>query len=227
MGASVGIGGLIIGISMLVVFSMAITAFDSQVESSLVTIESASVPLPSIAVENANMFEHAIHSITATTPGSGFTMDGDGFGWLTASNGTSTDCSGFEARFVPDGNDGIGAITVLNHGNCKDPVIVVDAVRSGLGDGDDPVFSTTIRSYVYSNLTNTGSVTIPTEEILVFFDGSHVLVHQQTMQNQISHSNLFSGETTDMVWRNVDAASERLTFTVGETTVSQSIVKIL
>ena len=61
MGASVGIGGLIIGVSMLVVFSMAITAFDSQVATGLDAIESASVPDPSFTIDDATISQFAIH----------------------------------------------------------------------------------------------------------------------------------------------------------------------
>ncbi|HII37817.1 MAG TPA: hypothetical protein HA354_04915, partial [Candidatus Poseidoniaceae archaeon] len=46
MGASVGIGGLIVGTSMLVVLALAVNAIDLRLESSLETIESANEPIP-------------------------------------------------------------------------------------------------------------------------------------------------------------------------------------
>ena len=42
MGASVGIGGLIVGTSMLVVLALAVNAIDLRLESSLETIDSVS-----------------------------------------------------------------------------------------------------------------------------------------------------------------------------------------
>ena len=46
MSGSVGVGGLIIGISMLVIFSMAYQAISLQIESGVDRIEDADEPLP-------------------------------------------------------------------------------------------------------------------------------------------------------------------------------------
>ena len=54
MGASVGIGGLIVGTSMMVVFALAITTLDLRMESSLETLDSANDPLPSFMIDNAD-----------------------------------------------------------------------------------------------------------------------------------------------------------------------------
>ena len=96
MGASVGIGGLIIGVSMLVVFSMAITAFDSQVATGLDAIESASVPDPSFTIDDATISQFAIHelSISAGNRGTGY-VDG-----IVRANVGSDECGGFSAQFT-------------------------------------------------------------------------------------------------------------------------------
>ncbi|MGB1234005.1 MAG: hypothetical protein ACPHF0_07550, partial [Poseidonia sp.] len=53
MGASVGVGGLIIGISMLVVFSMAYQAISLQIESGVDRIEEADEPTPTFTIDDA------------------------------------------------------------------------------------------------------------------------------------------------------------------------------
>ena len=55
MGASVGVGGLIVGTSMLVVLALAVNAIDLRLESSLETIESANEPLPTFSIDNADI----------------------------------------------------------------------------------------------------------------------------------------------------------------------------
>ena len=55
MGASVGVGGLIVGTSMLVVLALAVNAIDLRLESSLETIESANEPIPAFTIDNADL----------------------------------------------------------------------------------------------------------------------------------------------------------------------------
>ena len=50
MSGSVGVGGLIIGISMLVIFSMAYQAISLQIESGVDRIEDADEPLPALSL---------------------------------------------------------------------------------------------------------------------------------------------------------------------------------
>ena len=95
MGASVGIGGLIVGISMLVVFSMAISALDAQVATGLDAIESASVPDPSFTIDDVNIAQHVIHevSMSAGNQGTGY------FDGILRANVGSDECGGFSAIF--------------------------------------------------------------------------------------------------------------------------------
>ena len=60
MGASVGIGGLIVGISMLVVFSMAYQSISSQIESGLDRLDDADEPIPTFTIDDAILFDGAV-----------------------------------------------------------------------------------------------------------------------------------------------------------------------
>ena len=53
MCASVGIGGLIVGTSMMVVFALAVNVIDIRVDSSLDTLDSANEPLPTFTIDVA------------------------------------------------------------------------------------------------------------------------------------------------------------------------------
>ena len=70
MGASVGVGGLIIGISMLVVFSMAYQAISLQVDSGVDRIEdAANEPAPTFTIDDAIIYSGAIVNVTITSGG--------------------------------------------------------------------------------------------------------------------------------------------------------------
>ena len=108
MGASVGIGGLIVGTSMMVVFALAITTLDLRMESSLETLDSANDPLPSFVIENADFWEGAIIDVNIVDAGAGY-VDG------TLS---TTGPGGFAASFTVDPVTGeIDSVTVTSHGN--------------------------------------------------------------------------------------------------------------
>ena len=64
MGASVGVGGLIIGISMLVVFSMAYQAISLQIDSGVDRIEEADEPAPTFTIDDAVIFTGAMVDVT-------------------------------------------------------------------------------------------------------------------------------------------------------------------
>ena len=72
MGASVGVGGLVIGISMLVVFSMAYQAITMQIESGIDRIEDADEPIPTFTIDDAVIFTGAIVDVTITSGGAGY-----------------------------------------------------------------------------------------------------------------------------------------------------------
>ena len=72
MGASVGVGGLIIGISMLVVFSMAHQAISLQIESGVDRIEDADEPTPTIRIDDAVIYIGAIVDVSIVDGGAGY-----------------------------------------------------------------------------------------------------------------------------------------------------------
>ena len=76
MGASVGIGGLIIGISMLVVFSMAYQSIAAQIDSGIDRIDEADGPLPAFATDDAEIWEGAIVAVSITSGGGGYSAGG-------------------------------------------------------------------------------------------------------------------------------------------------------
>ena len=60
MAGSVGIGGLIIGVSLLVVFSMAVQTMGYQMQSSMDSLEAAAEPVPSFSVDSSNFTKNII-----------------------------------------------------------------------------------------------------------------------------------------------------------------------
>ena len=189
MGASVGIGGLIVGTSMMVVFALAITAIDLRVESSLETLDSANDPLPSFVIENADFWEGAIIDVNIVDPGAGYV------------NGTlsTVGAGGFAASFTVDPNTGeIVSVTVTSHGNYSStpplPDIQVDG-QPGVATPAD--LEAVMGSIIHTNVTNTGSVTLPYNEVWFFLDGGERL---QSMESILGgpgvSTNWYSGEPT-------------------------------
>jgi len=218
MGASVGVGGLIIGISMLVVFSMAVTTLNSQMATSLEAIESAHTPEPILTIDNARYLD-AIEAI-ALDP-----LAGTGTGYV---DGTliSSDCPGFSVPFTVDGDGKIISLdSIVNRGICSaDPASI--QVKDQTGDGN-AVFSSTVSPYLHANITNSGSETLSTNEAWIFFDGSSpttINSGDSQFNPSISASNWFSGETISLISADQGTPYTRLSLTVGETSVSRIIV---
>ena len=194
MGASVGIGGLIVGTSMMVVFALAITAIDLRVESSLETLDSANDPLPSFVIENADFWEGAIIDVNIVDPGAGYV------------NGTlsTVGAGGFAASFTVDPNTGeIVSVTVTSHGNYSStpplPDIQVDG-QSGVATPAD--LEAVMGSIIHTNVTNTGSVTLPYNEVWFFLDGGERLQSMESILGGPGVSkNWYSGETTYLQWQ--------------------------
>ena len=194
MGASVGIGGLIVGTSMMVVFALAITAIDLRVESSHETLDSASAPLPSFVIENADFWECAIINVNIVDPGAGYV------------NGTlsTVGAGGFAASFTVDPNTGeIVSVTVTSHGNYSStpplPDIQVDG-QPGVATPAD--LEAVMGSIIHTNVTNTGSVTLPYNEVWFFLDGGERLQSMESILGGPGVSkNWYSGETTYLQWQ--------------------------
>ena len=71
MAGSVGIGGLIIGVSLLVVFSMAVQTMSYQMETSMEVLDAAADPVPRFVIDDASLVEGAILTVAVTGTGSG------------------------------------------------------------------------------------------------------------------------------------------------------------
>ena len=232
MGASVGIGGLIIGISMLVVFSMAITAFDAQVATGLDAIESASVPDPSFSIDDVNLEQHVIHevSITAGNQGTGYVN-----GTLRANVGTD-ECGGFSADFTTTGGAiDLGNVVITIHGFCPDsstPTRTVYDESFTIQTPTSPAnFSAPVfRQYIYANITNLGTDTLKTDEVWVFYDGEEpetLTASQDSPASEIAGlaTNWYSGQTIELFWDDQPSTNteyERLAFSVGSTTLARA-----
>ena len=195
MGASVGIGGLIVGTSMMVVFALAITTIDLRMESSLETLDSANDPLPSFVIENADFWEGAIIDVNIVDPGAGY-VDG------TLS---TSDAGGFAASFTVDSVTGeIVSVTVTSHGNYSStpplPSIQVDGPQPGVTSPAD--LEAVMGSIIHTNVTNTGSVTLPYNEVWFFLDGGERLQSMEFILGGPGVStNWYSGETTYLQWQ--------------------------
>lgn len=217
MGASVGVGGLIIGISMLVVFSMAVTSLSNQTATSLEVIESAQLSNPVITIDNANLTQFAVDTITVT--------DSGGNGEYSAGFLTSPSCQGFNASFTLSGGVVEDTVIVISAGSCSEiPTDMVVQDQDPPGDlNDAAVFAVTTKRQFFANLTNDGTETIATDTAWLFFDGEspRTIASANTIVVQ-SFDNWFSGETIEIFW---DSAldNERLSLSVGETSVSRTI----
>jgi hypothetical protein len=221
MGASVGVGGLIIGISMLVVFSMAVTSLSNQTATSLEVIESAQLSNPVITIDNANLTQFAVDSITVTDSGT--------VGAYTAGFLTSPSCQGFNASFTLSGGVVEDTVIVISAGSCSGtPTDMV--VEDQTAPVDPAVFSVSTKRQLFANLTNDGTETISTNTAWLFFDDG-VSLQPQTIAppNAIvvqNFNNWFSGETIEIFWDD-SGDYERLSLSVGETSVSRTITSTI
>ncbi|MCS5534068.1 MAG: hypothetical protein NZ736_07415, partial [Candidatus Poseidoniaceae archaeon] len=157
MGASVGIGGLIIGTTMLVVFSMVVASIDAKVDTSLQTIDSAKEALPVFTIDDATLWEGAVVDVQIGSGGSGYVN-----GTLVSSTGSG----GFAGTFTVNIATGaITAVAITSHGNYSSaPTIVVQ----GQTPTSTATFVASIGNFIHSNVTNTGSYITPLREVWLF-----------------------------------------------------------
>ena len=193
MGASVGVGGLIVGTSMLVVLALAVNAIDLRLESSLETIDSANEPIPQFTIDNADLALGAILDLKIDNPGSGY-VDGT----LSAANATG---SGFSGTFTVDANGAIISAEITSRGDySSDPDIVIDGPQP---TGVNGSISITGRvTVVYANITNTGSVVIPVDEIWLFLDGN-IARNLGNLGPIADSDNIYPSDTIGVQWRNI------------------------
>ena len=215
MGASVGIGGLIVGVAMLVVFSMAHQSIAIQVDSSLDRIENAELPIPAFSVDDATLWEGAVVALDIANGGSGYAAGGT----LVAQSGSG----GFSGTYTINTVTGaITSVVITSHGNYSTPPTVV---VSGGGGGTSAQFTAWLGNVVYMNATNTGSTTIAHEEMWLFTNGSGPTAFDTVYTSSIGSSNWYSGETVSLQWNNAtNIGTSRIALTVGPVSMGATLV---
>jgi len=216
MGASVGVGGLIIGISMLVVFSMAVTTLNGQMTTSLEVIESAQNSNPVITINNANIIQFAVNTISITDGGGTGSYED---GWLT-----SPSCTGFNASFTVLAGV-INSVDVVDAGSCSETPtdMTVEDQDVPVDPADVAEFAVDTNKHFFANVTNDGPETILTNSAWLFLDGSSPQTLASSTFINPNFDNWFSGETIFMFWDDADNHN-RITVSVGGTSVSHDIL---
>ena len=219
MGASVGVGALVVGTSLLLVFALAVQTLDNRLDASLEVISDAGDPLPSFRIDDATLWEGAVLDVTVTSNGSGY-VDG-----TLIATGTG---NGFVGTFTVDGSGGIESVTITSRGNYSSPptISVDNSGQSGITSVAS--FNSDIGNHIYANLTNTGSVTIPLREVWVFLDGGG----SQTPTNLvtaytpgINSVHWYPGETLDLDWSEDGPTTyERISLTAGGLSVAHELL---
>jgi len=206
MGASVGIGALIVGTSLMLVFALAVQSLDNRMETSLEIIDDAGEPIPSFQIDDATLWEGAVLTVAITTNGSGY-QDGT----LVEQSGSG----GFSGTFTVYAAGGIETVTITNRGNYSSPpTIIVDTSGQPL-TSTGATFSSDIGNFIYSNLTNTGPVTIKNREAWLFLDGgtSEEPTNLGSVTSGIT-THWYPGETIQIEWAEDGATSyERISLT--------------
>ena len=211
MGASVGIGGLIIGVSMLVVFSMAYQSIALQIDSGIDRIDDAEEPIPSFSIDDLDVDDGAVVTVTINSGGSGYNA-----GSLKSSTGNG----GFEGTFGVDGTGAINTVVITSHGDYVTfPGFDIDCAPACPG-ASGATLSATLGDAVYANFTNTGSTTVPHDRMWLFFDGQDAAQFSTLYTPPTPTTNWYSGETLTLVHTGSGIMEERLSLTVGSITVS-------
>ena len=208
MGASVGVGALVVGTSLLLVFALAMQTLDNRLDASLEAIDDAGDPAPSFEIKDATLWEGAVLSVSVVTNGSGY-VDGT----LVATGAGS----GFSGSFTVDSAGGIESVTITSRGNYSSPPTI--SVDPSGQSGVSASFSSDIGNQIFSNLTNTGSVTMELREVWVFLDGgtSQVPTNLGTAYTPgINSTNWYPGETLALNWlEDGPTTYERISLTAG------------
>ena len=209
MGASVGIGALVIGTSLLLVFGIAIQTLDDRLDASLEIIDEAADAAPEIRIDDATLWEGAVLSVTVASNGSGYQN-----GTLTTSGGTG----GFLGGFTVDASGGIETVYITIRGNYSSaPTVIVDPTGQP-GAASGATFTVDIGNFIYANMTNMGSTTVGLADGWIFLDGSSGPAPTNLASAytpSINSTNWYPGETIAVEWPEDGASSyERIALTV-------------
>jgi hypothetical protein len=217
MGASVGIGGLIVGISMLVVFSMAYQSISSQIESGLDRLDDADEPIPTFTIDDAILFDGAVVDYTIATPGTGYTN-----GTLASSTGNG----GFAGDYTVDGSGAIIDVVITSHGDYSSaPTLTITCTTACAGNSGNASVTATLGNAMYANFTNAGSATIDFDDMWFFTNGANPVPFDTVYTSAISSTNWFTGETLFLQWIGpvLDPDLDRISMTVGPTTIGHNL----
>lgn len=207
MGASTGIGGLIVGMAMLAVFVIFVGTLDARLATHLSVTEPGDPP-PEVSFVDANVDVTGLADIGITTAGSGYQV-GDEVLDGTTVVGTVTEV---------DGSGGLLDLSVSMEGNrdfTSSPTLTISSVGGSSG-----AVSAVLGSVVHANVTNVGSTVLPLDEVWTFLDGENVERLPDLVVAEPIGTNLYSGETMWVMWLEGSSTSwERLALSVGSTTV--------
>ena len=207
MGASTGIGGLIVGMAMLTVFVIFVGTLDARLATHLSVTEPGDPP-PEVSFLDANVDVSGLADIGITTAGSGYQV-GDEVLDGTTVVGTVTEV---------DGSGGLLDLSVSMEGNrdfTSSPTLTISSVGGSSG-----AVSAVLGSVVHANVTNVGSTVLPLDEVWTFLDGENVERLPDLVVAEPIGTNLYSGETMWVMWLEGSSTSwERLALSVGSTTV--------
>ena len=213
MGASVGVGGLIVGTSMLVVLALAVNAIDLRMETSLETIESASELPSSFTIDNADIALGAVTTLQIDNAGEGYAD-----GTLSALEGGD-----FAGSYTVNSSGAIISWSITNHGDySSDPTIVIDVVPPGASNGTLSVVS---RSTVIDvSFTNTGTTIVPVDEVWLFLDGN-TPTKLSTLAPSVDSDYIYSGDLVTLEWRGLGSTSfDNLAITVDGYSVTRALI---
>ena len=213
MGASVGVGGLIVGTSMLVVLALAVNAIDLRMETSLETIESASEPSSSFTIDNADIALGAVTTLQIDNAGTGYAD-----GTLRALEGGD-----FAGSYTVNSSGAIISWSITNHGDySSDPTIVIDVVPPGASNGTLSVVS---RSTVIDvTFTNTGATIVPVDEVWLFLDGN-TPTKLSVLAPSVDSDFIYSGDVVTVEWRGLGNSDfDDLAITVDGYSVTKALI---
>ena len=213
MGASVGVGGLIVGTSMLVVLALAVNAIDLRMETSLETIESASEPPSSFTIDNADIALGAVTTLQIDNAGTGY------------SDGTlsTLEPGDFAGTYTVNSSGAIISWSITNHGDySSDPTIVIDNVPPGASNGVLSVVSRT--TVIDVTFTNTGTTIVPVDEVWLFLDGN-TPTKLSALAPSVDSDFIYSGDIVTVEWRGLGNDSfDDLAITVDGYSVTRALI---
>ena len=202
---SVAVGAMVIGTSMLVVFAFAIASFDNQVEESIAQLEATAQPVAQFTIDDATDVVGAVVDFTINDGGTGYSA-----GQVEVNGSVGT----FLADLVISGGVVTG-LEILDHGSSylNSPTTYYLEVTAA-NTGSNLNITATIGTLVYTNITNTGSTSVYTDDAWLFTDGVNP-INLSSNYNGYNPDIIFSGETHSFYYyTGQDDAANRIALTI-------------